>query len=222
MTISGNYFKYDNKSSMPYGLRFMNIKTSDNDTLVNGEYEHITIQLPHSDKFVNVGRKPKEQYQFEAEFITEKLITPNMHREITRWLFDRVTNHKLEIMSDDGEYEDVYYNCIIQKPTKFIGGNSFGAGIHGYKCTVVCNSTSAWEREKTNSYSFTSTPSTFNFINNSDNEDYMLPKIVITIGTTGGDISIVKADNPNTNDNTIQLTSTVANEIITIDEYGQI
>ena len=151
MGISGNYFKYDGISSKQmYGLFIANNKTSFTDNPIEGEKKYITAQLPHSKKFTILGQSVDTPYTFDIEFFTEQLITPAMHREITKWLFGRPTNCKFEII--DFDYEDVFYNCIIHQASDFKGGNQYGCGTHGYKATVVCDASAAWEDKKTNSY----------------------------------------------------------------------
>ena len=68
-------------------------------------------------------------------------------------------------------------------------------------------------------YNSIATPFSFDFINNSDDEDIMRPKLQFICGSTGGDISITNITN---NNNIISFTGLSANEIITIDEFGQL
>ena len=152
MGISGNYFKYNGISSKQmYGLMIANMKTSYTDNPIEGEKKYITAKLPHEKKFRILGQTVENPYSFDIEFFTEQVITPAMHREIMKWLFDRPTFCKLEIINYD--YNDTYYNCIIQKANDFVSGNHYGVGTHGYKATVMCDASWAWENKKTNTYS---------------------------------------------------------------------
>ena len=68
-------------------------------------------------------------------------------------------------------------------------------------------------------YNSVQTPFTFNFVNNSDDEDIMRPKLQFTCGSIGGTVSIT---NVTDNNNIIQFTGLIAGEIISIDEFGQL
>ena len=219
MSISGYYFKFDNISSKPYHLIIANIKTNSTETVIDGKKEYQTMMLQN--RFHIMDRKIKEPLTFEMEIVSDTsnlAITDNQHRAITKWLFDRMQYHKLEIMSET--YEDVYFNCTLTESKKY----EYGVGLIGYYCTVTCDASWAWEREKTNSYTITSSPYSFNFINTSDDEDTMHPYVVITCGSTGGTISITNLEDVDDDgvSNVIQFTGLSANEVITIDNLGQV
>jgi len=58
------------------------------------------------------------------------------------------------------------------------------------------------------------------FVNTSDYNEYMIPSLTtITCGTVGGNISVQNTDDVNSNQ--ITFTGLSPNEIITIDEFGQ-
>lgn len=221
MSISGCRFKFDGILSNQYHLIIANMKTDYKETTLGGKVEYSTIFMPSTNRFYIMDRKPKEPFTFEMEIISDEsntAITPNQQRVITKWLFDKMQYHKLEIVSE--EYEDLYFNCVLTETKKY----QEGVGCIGYSCTVICDAPWAWECEKTNPYTVSSSPYSFNFINTSDNEDDMHPYIVITCGSTGGTISITNANDVDDmgTSNIIQFTGLSANEMITIDNYGQV
>lgn len=207
----GNYFKFDGILSSQYDLMILNVETKATGLALDGERKYINTNLQMGTTFHTLGRKITDPFQFDMEIYTQNGLNMVQQREVQKWLFDRIQYHKLEILSSD--YDGIYYNCRLIKPTL----NNYN-GMMGYKCTVVCDSPWAWEYEKTAKYNIPSSPSIISFYNTSDDEDIMRPKLVFTCGNTGGNVSIINI----TYDNTlIQFTGLNDNEVITIDEYGQ-
>ena len=217
MSISGCPFKYDGIMSTQYGLIITNIDTDSKKTKIDGKKTYTTINLPSNNKFYMMGRQIKEPLTFDIEITKSEsntALSDLQQRNIVKWLFDRVGYHKFEIMNKD--YAGLYFNCYFTDEESL----NYGVGCIGYKFTVVCDASWAWENPKTYTYSFTTLPFTINFINNSDYEDYLYPQsVVITCGTTGGTISITNKDD---NNKVVQFTGLVANEVITITDLGQI
>lgn len=217
MSISGYPFKYDGTMSTQYGLIIANIDTDSQKTKIDGKKTYTTINLPSNNKFYMMGRQVKEPLSFDVEIVkkdSNTALTDLQQRNVIKWLFDRVGYHKFEIM--DKEYAGLYFNCYFTDEEAL----NYGIGCVGYKFTVVCDASWAWENSKTYTYSFTTLPSTINFINNSDYEDYLFPQnVAITCGTTGGTISVTNKDD---NNKVVQFTELSANEVITITDIGQI
>jgi len=217
MSISGCPFKYDGIMSTQYGLIITNIDTDSKKTKTGGKKTYTTMSLPSNNKFYLLGRQIREPLSFDVEITKNESnteLSDLQQRNIIKWLFDRVTYHRFEIM--DKAYSGLYFNCYFTDEEAL----NYGVGCIGYKFTVVCDASWAWENQKTYTYSFTTLPSTINFINNSDYEDYLFPQsVAVTCGTTGGTISIA---NTNDNNNTVQFTGLSANEVITMTDLGQI
>lgn len=209
--FSGNYFRFDGTLSKQYDLRIVNIDTKTTGLLLDQERKYINTNLQSGTTFHTLGRKITDPFSFDIEIYTQNGLSMLQQRQIEKWLFDRMQYKKLEIINKD--YADIYYNCRLIKPEL---NNYFG--MMGYKCTVVGDSPWAWENEKTVSYSIVTVPSVLSFTNISDDEYVMIPKLVITCGTTGGTISLTNITDSN---NLIQFTGLSENEIITIDKYGQ-
>jgi hypothetical protein len=215
MSISGCPFKYDGIMSTQYGLIIVNIDTDSQKIKIDGKKTYTTINLPSNNKFYMMGRQVKEPLSFDVEIAKKDgtTLTDLQQRNVIKWLFDR-GYHKFEIM--DKEYAGLYFNCYFTDTEAL----NYGVGCIGYKFTVTCDAAWAWETPKTYTYSFTTLPSTINFISNSDYEDYLFPQsVAITCGTTGGTISITNKDD---NNHLVQFTGLSANEVITLDDLGQI
>lgn len=216
MSISSCPFKFDGVISKQYNLILVNIDTDSNKTKIDGAKTYTTLNIPSNNKFYMLGRKIKEPLSFDIEIACENSnwLTEFQQRNIIKWLFDRAGYHKFEIMSK--EYSGLYFNCYMTDPEQLV----YGVGCVGYKCTLVCDAPWAWEYPKPITYTIGTLPYSVNFINTSDYEDYLFPqKVVITCGITGGTISIT---NVNDNNNVLQFTDLSANEIITIDDLGQV
>ncbi len=217
MSISGCPFKYDGIMSTQYGLIIANINTDYKETKLDGNQVYSITYIPATKKFYLSDRKIEEPLSFDIEITSNesnKYLSILQQRNIVKWLFDRVSYHKFEIM--DKDYAGLYFNCYFTDSESL----NYGMGCVGYKFKVVCDASWAWENQKTYTYSFTTLPSTVNFINSSDYEDYLYPQsVVITCGTTGGTISITNKDD---NNYVVQFTGLVANEVITITDIGQI
>lgn len=217
MSMSGFPFKFDGIMSNQYGLIIANIKTDFSETKLDGKITYATTNILSTNKFYSNGRTITDPLTFDIEIVSKESnvgFSELQLRSITKWLFTRIGYHKLEIMSKD--YAGLYFNCLLTDPEP----KNAGVGGFGYKFTVICDAPWAWENPKTYTYNFTTLPSTINFINNSDYEDYLVPKkVVVTANSTGGAISIVNQENDNSS---IQFTSLSANESITIDEFGQV
>ena len=102
----------------------------------------------------------------------------------------------------DGVQKRLYLNCRFINPEKI----EDGAGIRGYKFTVECDSLMAWQDTITSTYPLSHDSESSNSVitvkTDSDLNDYIYPKVTITIGSSGGDITI-----SNNTDNESRLTS---------------
>ena len=204
MDLSGNYFTYSGTPSKKYGLIFANVET-DRFFKLSGDIASNTIFNKKDKRKYIVGEQFEDSpIQFEAEVITDddRTIDRYERREIEKWLFHQPNFRKLYTESDcnafsdtyefvDGIEKRLYLNCRFINAEK-IEGNG---GIMGYRFTVECDSCMAWQDETTqlievgNSNSTSS--GTFDIEVDSDIKDYIYPKVTITIGSSGGDISIV-------------------------------
>lgn len=199
----GSHFEYGDVSSRRYGLIIVNINT-DRITQFGGSTESISF----------FNNKAKKRYivdddysgyplSFDIEIVTEneRCLDQSERRKIEKWLFNRRDYRKfyLDIGDDcigdtfefvEGVMKRNYLNCRFVNPSK-IEGNG---GIIGFKATLEADSGLLWQDaiDKTfsvgNAYEDISSIITVNV--DSDMDDYIYPKVTITMGGVGGDVII--------------------------------
>lgn len=199
--IYGSHFEYSGISSNDYGLIIGNVETS-RQVMLSGSKSGVTI----------FSRSAKKRYlidddysgspiSFEVEIITEdgQCLELAKRRDIEKWLFNHRDYRKLYI--EDGKegetYEYVdgkklrnYLNCRLINPEKL----EYNGGIVGYKATLEADSNMYWQDETIKEFTVnnesedTITNITVNV--NTDLEEYIYPKVSITIGNSGGNIII--------------------------------
>lgn len=215
LELFGSYFEYNGKSSRTYSLVFASVDTEPYLSL-NGEIQSSVVFNKQDKRNYFIGESFTDSpIQFEAEIVTDdgQIINRFARREIEKWLFHQPAYRRLytDMWCDtqgesvdivNGETKRLYLNCRFTNPEK-IEGNG---GLVGYRFTVECDSSMAWQDAV--SYEFTtghanSSSSSIITINvDTDLKDYVYPKVTITMGRTGGDITI-----SNNTDNTSRLTS---------------
>lgn len=203
MELSGSHFIYNGTSSREYGIIFANANTSRIVSLA-GETNSITVYNKSGKRNYFIGESYEDSpLIFEAEVVTDddRVLNVSTRREIEKWLFHQNDYRKLYIdmacdpfgetyETIDGEQKQLYLNCRFVNPEKL----ESGAGIIGYKFTIECDSRMAWQDPVTYTYTFDGTSETFDAVISvnvdTDIKDYVYPKVVITMGNTGGDIII--------------------------------
>lgn len=203
MELSGSHFIYNGVASEQYGLIFANVDTSRLSSLA-GESSSVTVYNKSGKKNYFIGEDfESSPLIFDAEVVTEDEHSLDRwtRREIEKWLFHQHDYRKLyvdeccDVSSDtyeviNGEYKQLYLSCRFTNAEKIESAN----GIIGYKFTIECDSRMAWQDPVGYSYTFDSTGDTFNTVISvnvdTDSKDYVYPKVVISIGSTGGDIII--------------------------------
>lgn len=157
------------------------------------------------------GRKPKRLYyigttwdespsSFEVELIrtVHNPYTPSELRSLEKWLFSQTAYKKFYIDPDDdtdgltsetinGEVKRLYVNCKFTNPTKLM----FDGGVMGFSCTMECDS--GWVLQDAITYApeLDGDSNTVTITVDSDVPDYIYPRVVITSGSSGGDIYII-------------------------------
>lgn len=215
MEFSGSYFIYSGTSSKQYGLIFANVETS-RFGKISGEIKNNSIFNKRDKRNYIIGEDFSDSsVQFEAEIVTDddRVIDLVQRREIEKWLFHQPSYRKLytepecDAFSDTYEFVDgvekrLYLNCRFVNAEK-IEGNG---GIIGYRFTVECDSPMAWQDPMFYTYTInnasSSSNSTITIPVDSDIRDYIYPKVTLTIGSSGGDISI-----SNITDDSIRVTA---------------
>lgn len=210
MDITGNYFTYDGKSSSDYGdFVIASINTNNSKAEFEENATYTTTSLPYSKEFSIVNIEHKKPLSFNFEILRKQSFSFSEQREIIRWLFDR-ENYKKLYFETDADLDGIYYNCILTAEKKI----EIGGELYGWQ--VTCNCDSPWAKEdKTITYT---TPTTFTLTNDSDYVGYTIPNMKITMGNSGGTITVKNI----TDSKTMQFNNLMALEQITIDKFGQI
>ena len=215
--IYGSHFEFSGVSSRQYGLVIANVETSRN-TQLSGAKEGVTIFSKSAKKrYLIDDDYTNSPISLEVEIINEegRCLEYIERRQIEKWLFNHRTYRKLyiDIMDDvygetyeiinDKQYRN-YLNCRLINPQK-VEGNG---GIIGYKATLEADSDMFWQDAITQTFSVNngaadiSTVITVNV--DTDLDEYIYPKVKITLGSVGGDIIIA-----NNSDDSTRLTKFV-------------
>lgn len=210
MDLSGSYFEYNGTTSRKYGLIFAHVDTSEFIQL-SGEVSSNVIYNKRDNRNYFMGESLEDSpIQFDAEIVIdgETPINRFERREIEKWLFHQPDYCKLYVDMDcdtygesyelvDGVQKRLYLNCRFVNPEK-IDGNG---GLVGYKFEVECDSAMAWQDEIEKKYAIgNSSPTSSSVITvdvDTDLNDYIYPKVTISMGSSGGNIQIInQSDSP--------------------------
>ena len=215
MDLAGCHFTYANTSSREYGLLFAHCETSDY-TAINGTTKPITVFNSRGNKQYFVADSYDDSpISIDVEFLTDddRTLSVREIRDIERWLFNRKNYYKLyiDIADDcyaesyqivDGIEKRFYFNCRFSNPSKIYGNG----GTVGFKARMECDSYALWQDALTQTFNIghtSSSDSSIISINiDSEVDDYVYPKIKITMAQAGGDIYIT-----NNTDDTSRITS---------------
>lgn len=202
--IYGSHFEYAGVSSRLYGLIIVNINTS-RMSQMSGTIDSIT----------SFDKKNKKRYLIDTDYInspmtfdieiindSERCLRPEERKKIEKWLFGRREYCKLyfDIPDDyyrdmyevleDGSIKRLYINCRFINPEKV----EYNGGIIGYKVTVETDSNMFWQDATIKTYEIDNPDSDSSSVItvdiDTDMNDYVYPKVTITMGDVGGDIII--------------------------------
>lgn len=215
MNLAGCHFTYADTSSRLYSLWFAHCDTSEN-TSINGTTKGVTVFSSRGNRnyFVDDSYNGSA-ISFEVEILTddERTLSVREVRDIERWLFNRRNYYKLyvDIADDcDGETYQIingtekrfYFNCRFVNPSKIIGNG----GIVGFRATMECDSYVLWQDPISKVFDINHTNDTQSSLISldidTDVNEYVYPKITVTMAGAGGDIYIT-----NNTDDTTRLTS---------------
>lgn len=215
MNLAGCHFTYADTSSRLYNLWFAHCDTSEN-TSINGETQSVTVFNSRGNrKYLIDDSLNDSAISFEVEILTDddRTLSTQEIKSIERWLFNRRNYYKLyvDIADDcigetyqiiDGTEKRFYFNCRFTNPTKIYGNG----GVAGFKAVMECDSHLLWQESITHTFDLSHTSgsqsSVVSLDIDSDTNEYVYPKVTITMADAGGDISITN----NTDDST-RLTS---------------
>lgn len=211
MDLAGCHFTYADISSREYSLWFAHCETSDY-TAINGTTKSLTVFNSRGNRRYFVADSYTDSpVSIDVEFITDddRTLSVQEIRNIERWLFNRKNYYKLfiDIADDclaesyqivDGIEKRFYFNCRFTNPTKIYGNG----GTVGFKAKMECDSYVLWQEaldaEFEIGHTSASDSSVVSVNIDSEVDDYVYPKITITMAAAGGDISITN----NTDDST--------------------
>lgn len=201
--IYGSHFEYAGISSRFYGLILVNVNTS-RMIQMSGATESVTLFNKKSKKKYLIDTDYTDSpITFDIEIISdnERCLELEERREIEKWLFNRREYRKLFFDSADDYYGETYefientrkrsyLNCRFLNPEKL----EYNGGVVGYKATIEADSNMFWQEATTEEFIISngsSDSSSIITVNvDTDLDDYIYPKVKITMGEVGGDIII--------------------------------
>lgn len=213
--IYGSHFEFGGITSRQYGLVIANLNTS-RWTQLSGSSHGITIYNRNANrKYLIDDDYSDSPITFDIDIVTEggRTLEVAEKRQIEKWLFNCRNYRRLYFDSADdltGEtYEFVngivvrnYLNCRFINPER-IEGNG---GTVGYKVSLEADSNMFWQDEVVKEFSVNngaSDISTTVVVDvDTDFYDYIYPKVTITVGSVGGNITVVN----NSDDSSRQTT----------------
>ena len=209
--IYGSHFEYGGVDSRMYDLVFANINTN-RWTKLCGESEPVTIYSKRAQKnYLIDDDHSKSPVSLDAEITTEsgRCLETAEQRQVEKWLFSKHGYRKLYFDTADDynaeTYEFVdgqllrnYLNCRFINPEK-VEGNG---GVCGYKFQVICDSNMFWQDAVTKTFVVNNGAADVSTIItvpvDTDFQEYIYPKVKITMGGVGGDITVVNNSDDST------------------------
>ncbi len=208
--FSGYSFTYDGIPCEKYNLFLFYINTSDI-SQTNEKHSPKVMTLPQSYNVILSGYEPSEPLSFEIYITSEEPIDAHKRRQINKWLMGRNEFKEFRVYQPD--LTSTCYRCIFtEQETVYIGNN------HYLKLIAYCDS----------QYQY-GTPQIINrdvngfveldYYNKSDVYDYMYPTMEITMGSSGGNVTIT---NHSDNNRAFEFTSLSGSEVLNIDNKNKI
>ena len=198
----GAHFEYAGVSSRQHEIIIASIN-EDRNLSMGDTLSAITVFNRRGNNNYYIGDDRTESpIEFDVEFVadSDRSFNKTELRAIEKWLFNEPGYRKLYIDDYDdcdtdafeivsGDPKRLYLKCRFINPEK-IEGNG---GICGFKATMQCDSGLAWQDEVTYSYTITMGSASSKSVIvpvDSDLKDYIYPKVTITTGSNGGEITI--------------------------------
>ena len=201
--IYGSHFDYAGRSSFEFGLIFANVG-SERFVNLSGTISGSTIFNKSVKKRYLIDNDYSDSpISFEVDIITDdqRYLTLQECRRIEKWLFNRHNYRKLylDTLDDcegqtteviDGKEKKLYMNCRFLNPTRVEGDG----GVIGYRATLEADSGYWWQDALSKTFTLDNTGSAYKTICvkvDTDIDDYVYPKVTITMNSTGGDVTII-------------------------------
>lgn len=201
--LYGSHFEYAGKASRYYGLIIANVET-DRNIQLTGVYKKISVFNKKNNRDYLIGDDYSDSLlSFDVEIVTddESCLDKYQRREIEKWLFRNKKYERFYIdMSDDadaetyeyidGQCKRLYLNCRFTNPTRL----EYNGGVVGYKVTLEADSNMWWQESITKTIEIENPKSTSNSMitidTDTDDSNYIYPKVTIHTGDEGGDVFI--------------------------------
>lgn len=202
--IYGSHFEYASKSSREFGLIIAAVEESRMAKRA-GDIEGVTIFNKVAQKRYLIDDDiTNSPISFNVEILSVDMMPIDFveRRKIEKWLFNRHDYRKLYIdMADDpccetyevidGAIKRNYLNCRFINAEKL----EYEGGVVGYKAVLEADSAMFWQDTITKTVQVLSIdPSMTANISvtlDTDIDDYTYPKVTISVGGYGGDVTII-------------------------------
>lgn len=178
-------FIYDGVPSEKYNLKIGYFTEGVIDYSSGANVEIIEDKVRRNPVPYFYGTEITPPLSFEMTIFSEEELDSYDRQAINQWLFGRQEYKYLQI--DQKDLEGTFFKCLLLDPkTTYIGNVAYAQ-----KFTVRCNAPWGWSDEKNDTYSLTSSPTSINYINFSDNDQYLYPDVSFTtdISTTSFSIT---------------------------------
>lgn len=214
LSFYGYPFIFDNIPSETYGLYISNLGNKGGSSYSSGgsDVDIIKQKLTRKSNYFIQGVEQSTPLEFDLTILSQNELTRDMINIIQKWLFGQMKYKKLQVIQND--LLNIHFNCFLKSPEIITIGNV----PYGISCKVECDAPWGWGNDMDYTVSNIVGEKTIEYHNPSDDNGYTYP--IITFKTTSvGDV-ILK--NVTDNENTIEFTGLMANDIITIDVNLQI
>ena len=212
MILDYCHFIYGTFDSADYGLIFAHCDTSEYKNLM-GEFDTTKFFNKRDKSASIIGDDFKDSpVTISAEIVTddyEPLDSQRM-RAVEKALFNKRGYAKLFANTEDdvdgstyeyigGDLKRLYLNCRFINPERIQDG---GGRTIGYKFDIECDSCMAWQEvsrvASTFSGTTTSSVSQMSVVTDTDIGDFTYPDIVVRMGSSGGDLTIINHSDDST------------------------
>jgi phage-related protein len=209
MAFYGSSFVWRGIPSESFNIFIMSPDGGESITQGSPELELITQKIPRRSRPYLLGIEENTVLSFNLSVYSPDEISAVDAGIIQRYLFGHRGYGDLIIIQED--LMDSYFRCVLTEPKIRRVGNL----IVGFDAVAVCDSPYAWSFTKNLEYTYTddNVIDNIRFVNQSDSNDYLYPKIIFTMNSFGGDFSIYNAQE----ERSFEFTGLSANETIEID-----
>lgn len=196
------HFHYGSGSSRDYGLMLAHADTN-HDGRSSGEIQTVNLFSKRGKRNVFTRDDYSDSpISFDVEILSDsdRPLDQETQRAAQKWLFyqqgywplyldpfDDCYEDNTEVI--DGEEKNLYLKCRFTNPEKVYGNG----GIFGYKAKLEADSPLAWQDTSSKTFTMTGGENANTLINleiDTDLKDYTYPKVIITTGQVGGNVTI--------------------------------